>query len=147
MELPLAKMLARHREVEDCATCHEKFDSIGLAFEGYGPVGERRELDLAGRPVENRAVFPRGEEGTGLDGLKEYLAQHRQPEFVNQLCRKLFAYALGRTLIPSDGPILETMQARLAENGYRFQVMLESIVTSPQFLNQRGMETIVLNKE
>jgi len=66
---------------------------------------------------------------------------------VNQLCRKLFAYALGRTLIPSDGPILETMQARLAENGYRFQVMLESIVTSPQFLNQRGMETIVLNKE
>ena len=147
MELPLAKMLARHREVEDCATCHEKFDSIGLAFEGYGPVGERREMDLAGRPVENRAVFPKGEEGTGLDGLKEYLAQHRQPEFVNQLCRKLFAYALGRTLIPSDEPILEAMQARLAENGYRFQVLLESIVTSPQFLNQRSMETMALNKK
>ena len=147
MELSLAKMLARHREVEDCATCHEKFDSIGLAFEGYGPVGERRELDLAGRPVENRAVFPQGEEGTGLDGLKEYLAGYRQPEFVNQLCRKLFSYALGRSLIPSDEPVLEAMQTRLAENGYRFHVLLESIVTSPQFLNQRGIEKTARNNE
>lgn len=147
MELSLAKLLARHREVKDCAACHEKFDSIGLAFEGYGPVGERRELDLAGRPIENRAVFPKGEEGTGLEGLKEYLAQHRQPEFVNQLSRKLFSYALGRSLIPSDEPILESMQTRLSENGYRFQVLLESIVTSPQFLNQRGLETMALNNE
>jgi hypothetical protein len=147
MELSLAKMLARHREVRDCATCHEKFDSIGLAFEGYGPVGERRALDLAGRPIENRAVFPKGEEGTGLDGLREYLAQHRQPEFVNQLCRKLFAYALGRSLVPSDEPILETMQTRLAKHGYRFQILLESIVTSPQFLNRRGMETLAQNNE
>jgi hypothetical protein len=57
----------------------------------------------------------------------------------------LFAYALGRSLVPSDEPILETMQTRLAKHGYRFQILLESIVTSPQFLNRRGMETLAQN--
>ena len=99
-ELTLPQLLARHREAKECAGCHRRFDSIGLAFEGYGPIGERRERDLGGRPVEARATFPDGSTGDGLDGLRRYLAERRQPEFVDNLCRKLLAYALGRSLIP-----------------------------------------------
>jgi len=33
-------------------------------FEGYGPVGERRDKDLGGRPVDTRASFPDGTDGT-----------------------------------------------------------------------------------
>jgi hypothetical protein len=142
MELPLPAMLERHRALEDCATCHEKFDAIGLAFEGYGPVGERREVDLAGRPVSDDAEFPRGVKGKGLSGLKSYLAQHRQTEFVEHLSRQIFSFALGRSLIPSDEPVLESMRERLLENEYRFQTLINEIVTSPQFLNQRGNPTL-----
>ena len=74
-------------------------------FEGFGPIGERRETDLAGQPVDTRATFPGGSEGTGLDGLRQYLREHRQQDFVDNLCRKLLAYALGRSLIPSDEPL------------------------------------------
>jgi hypothetical protein len=137
-ELTLPKVLARHRDNKACAGCHQRFDSIGLAFEGFGPIGERRELDLAGHPVEATATFPDGSEGTGLEGLRLYLSERRQQDFVGNFCRKLFSYALGRTLLPCDKATIDDMRARLASDGYRFAGLVETIVTSPQFLNKRA---------
>ncbi len=59
MDLPLRDMLARHRADPNCAACHARFDSLGLVFEGFGPIGERREKDLAGRPVDASRHVPR----------------------------------------------------------------------------------------
>ena len=134
----LREVLARHRSIKSCATCHERFDSVGLAFEGYGPVGERREKDLGGRPVETQAKFPGGSSGQGLLGLQNYLKQHRQAEFVDNLCRKLLAYALGRTLLLSDEPLIAKMKKRLKRNGFRFKPLIETITSSRQFLEQRS---------
>ena len=139
-ELTLPQLLARHRDHKACAGCHQRFDSIGLVFEGYGPVGERREKDLGGRPVQNAAAFPDGSEGTGLEGLRRYLHEKREEQFVDNLCRKLLAYALGRGLIPSDKATLTAMREKLAADGYRFGGLVEAIVTSPQFLNKRGKD-------
>jgi hypothetical protein len=136
--LSLREQLARHREDPNCRACHDRFDSIGLAFEGYGPIGELRTLDLGGRPVENHASFPAGGTGHGLNGLRNYLGNHRQDEFVENLCRKLFSYALGRKLILSDNPTIATMKTELAKNNYRFGTLIESIVNSRQFRFQRG---------
>jgi hypothetical protein len=137
-ELTLRETLAKHRDNASCAGCHNRFDSIGLVFEGYGPVGERREKDLGGHPVETRATFPDGTDGTGLEGLRTYLRETRQAEFVDNLCRKLLAYGLGRSLIPGDDDTIDEMKARLAANGYRFGAMVEAIVTSRQFRYRRG---------
>ncbi len=137
-KLTLPQLLARHREAKECAGCHRRFDSIGLAFEGYGPIGERRERDLGGHPVVTHAIFPDGSEGAGLNGLRRYLSERRKEEFVENLCRKLLAYALSRTLIPSDQLSIKAMRTRLSGDGYRFGGLIESIVTSPQFLNRRG---------
>jgi hypothetical protein len=136
----LPQLLARHRANKACAGCHQRFDSLGLAFEAYGPIGERRTLDLGGRPVDAKVTFPDGSEGMGLDGLRRYLSERRQEEFVENLCRKLFAYALGRSLELSDKRTIDTMRARLAADSYRFHSLVESIVTSPQFLNKRGRD-------
>jgi hypothetical protein len=136
-DLTLRETLARHRADPSCAACHERFDSMGLVFEGYGPVGERREKDLGGKLVDSTAVFPGGSEGAGLEGLRTYIRQRRQADFVDNFCRKLLAYGLGRTLLPSDDPTLETMRAKLAAGGYHFDDLVEVIVTSPQFLNKR----------
>jgi hypothetical protein len=137
-DLTLPQLLARHRTNESCAACHQRFDSIGLVFEGYGPIGERRDRDLGGRPVAATATFPDGSEGTGLDGLRRYLAQERQDEFLDNLCRKLLAYALSRSLLISDDITIQNMRARLVADSYRFDGLIEQVVTSPQFLNQRG---------
>jgi hypothetical protein len=50
----------------------------------------------------------------------------------------LLAYALGRSLALSDRTTLEKMRVQLAADGYRFDSLMETIVTSPQFLNKRG---------
>ncbi len=141
-DLTLREVLARHRDNKSCAGCHERIDSIGLAFEGYGPVGERREKDLGGRPVDTRATFPGGGEGVGLDGLRKYLREHRQDEFLDNLCRKLLSYALGRTLILSDDLLIKQMRANLAANEFRFGALVETIVASDQFLNKRGTRSL-----
>ncbi len=139
-DLTLREALARHRQDKSCAGCHARFDSFGLVFEGYGPIGERRSTDLAGRLVDTRATFPGGEEGADVDGLRRYLREHRQPEFLDNLCRKLLVYALGRTLLLSDDATIHAMGVKLKTDGYRFSSLIESIVTCPQFLNQRGQD-------
>ncbi len=141
-EQTLAQVLARHRDHEACAGCHLRFDSVGLVFEGYGPIGERRQKDLGGRLVETKATFPDHSEGSGLDDLRRYLAEKRQNDFVNNLCSKLLSYGLGRSLQLSDRPMIEQMQKTLAASDNRFGTLVESIVTSPQFLRKRGRDDL-----
>jgi hypothetical protein len=139
-DLPVREMLAKHREVAMCAACHSKFDSFGLAFEGYGPVGNARTKDLAGRPVSTAVTYPGGFEGDALTGLQTYIRDHRQQGFVNNLSRKLVAYALNRSLQLSDEALVESMVAQLPANDYRFGSLVEAVVTSPQFLNKRVLQ-------
>jgi hypothetical protein len=139
-ELTLPQVLARHRDNKSCAACHRRFDSIGLVFENFGPIGELRTKDLGGRPVQTDATFPDGKDRTGLPGLRDYLHEVRQADFVDNLCRKLLSFALGRSLMPSDEQTLGAMRARLAADGYAFGSLVEVIVTSPQFRNKRGRD-------
>jgi len=136
-DAPIREMLAQHHKNPFCASCHERFDSFGLVFEGYGPVGAKRDKDLAGRPIDASAVFPGGVEAVGVAGLKNFIRSSRQDNFVDNLCRKLLAFALNRSLEMSDDELVEKMKANLAANGYRFSALIETIVQSPQFLDRR----------
>ena len=136
-ELPIRQMLEQHHKNPFCAGCHQRFDSFGLVFEGYGPVGEARSQDLAGRQVDASATFPGNVDAVGLEGLKTFIRAHRQDQFIDNLSRKLLAYALNRSLQLSDDSLIEAMKRKLAANGYRFRSLIETIVVSPQFLNRR----------
>jgi hypothetical protein len=140
LDLPLRDLLARHRENKACAGCHSRFDSLGLVFEGYGMVGERRQQDLSGRAVDDSATFPGGMTGTGVEGLRAYLKAHRQQDFVDNVSRKLLSFALGRSLMLSDDILIESMRTKLAKDGYRFDSLIESVVTSSQFRNKRATD-------
>ena len=132
-DLPVRDMLARHRAVPFCAACHQRFDSFGLAYEGYGPIGDLRTKDLAGRPVDTAVVYPGAVDGVGFEGLRAFIKGHRQDQYVNNFSRKLLSYALNRSLQLSDEGLIDAMQTK----GDRFGTLVETIVTSPQFRNQR----------
>ncbi|MGC2404098.1 MAG: DUF1592 domain-containing protein [Acidobacteriaceae bacterium] len=136
-DLPIRDMLARHRSIPFCAACHQRFDSFGLAYEGYGPIGDERMKDLAGRPVDTSVTYPGGVNGVGFEGLRNFIRGYRQPEFINNLCRKLLSYSLDRSLQLSDEALVDTMQTNLAAQGDGFDSLLETIVMSPQFRNKR----------
>jgi len=139
-DLPIRAMLEQHHKNPFCAGCHQRFDSFGLVFEGYGPVGDARTKDLAGRPVDASATFPGGVDAVGVSGLQDYIRAHRQDRYVENLSRKLLVYALNRSLQLSDESLVDKMKAALASDGYRFRALVETIVTSPQFLNKRAPE-------
>jgi hypothetical protein len=136
-DLTLRETLAQHRANPACASCHAKFDSFGLVFEGYGPVGETRDRDLAGRRVDTSATFPDGSSGSGLDGLRAFMRARGQAEFVDNLCREFLVYALGRSLLRSDEPLLAEMRKDLSTGDYKFGHLVQDIVTSRQFLTKR----------
>lgn len=143
-DLTLRQALAQHRTNPACAGCHARFDSYGLVFEGYGPIGELRSKDLGGKPVDASAPFPGGER-SGVTGLQSFLHQRRQSEFLNNLGRKLLSYGLGRSLQPSDDATLFEMQKRLAAGNYRFGTLVETVVTSQQFRYRRALPTLARN--
>ena len=134
----LRQALAKHRQNPACASCHARFDSYGLVFEGFGPIGQRRDKDMGGKPVDASAPFPGSPDRTGLEGLRTYVKEKRQKDFLDNVGRKLLSYALGRTLQPSDDPILAEMQKRMAGSGYHFGTMIDTIVASKQFRNRRA---------
>ncbi len=136
-ELSLRESLAAHREHASCAGCHQRIDAFGLVFEGFGPIGERRQIDLGGRAIDDSAEFPDGIRASGLEGLRNYIQQHRQQDFVDNFCRQLLSYALGRTLQLSDESLLVEMSSQLAANENRPSAAVRAIVNSPQFLYQR----------
>jgi Protein of unknown function (DUF1592)/Protein of unknown function (DUF1588)/Protein of unknown function (DUF1587)/Protein of unknown function (DUF1585)/Protein of unknown function (DUF1595) len=136
-DLPIRDMLARHRAIPFCAACHQRFDSFGLAYEGYGPIGDVRTKDLAGRPVDTAVTYPGGVNGVGFEGLRDFIRDHRQDQFINNICRKLVSYGLNRSLQLSDEALIDSMQTNLAAQGYGFDSLVETIVMSPQFRNKR----------
>ena len=73
--------------------------------------------------------------------MRTYIREHRQNDYLDNLSRKLLAYALERSLQLSDDLTVQRMDARMAANGYRFDTLVETIVTSPQFLNKRNSDS------
>jgi hypothetical protein len=133
----IRELLKLHTDDAKCARCHVRFDPIGLAMEGFDATGKARIKDLAGRPVDNVVHLPNGKEAHGVPEFAEYLATHRRDEFVRTLSRKFLGYALGRSLLLSDQPLLEKMETNLKQNDYRFSSLFETVVLSPQFRNER----------
>jgi hypothetical protein len=141
----LRQVLEQHRKDPACAGCHARFDAFGLVFEGYGPIGDQRTKDLGGKLVDTRAPFPGGVEKSGLAGLREFLREQRETEFVDNFCRKLLSYSLGRGLQASDDPLLLQMRQKVSASGYRVGTLVETIVNSRQFRNRRVSVSVAQN--
>jgi hypothetical protein len=69
--------------------------------------------------------------------LEAYIRANREKDFLDNISRKLLVYALGRSLLLSDEPLIQRMNTRLAASGYRIGALIDAIVISPQFLNRR----------
>jgi hypothetical protein len=71
-----------------------------------------------------------------MSGLQDYLLKDRRTEFERTFVRQMLTYALGRSLLISDEPLIQRCLDRTAE-GAGVHAVVEQIVTSPQFLNRR----------
>jgi Protein of unknown function (DUF1588)/Protein of unknown function (DUF1585) len=144
-EKTIREMLAAHTKNRSCAMCHVHFDGLGLTMEGFDAIGRARTKDLAGRAVQTVGPLPGGKNAEGISGLIDYIEKDRRQDFERNLCRKFLGYALGRSVILSDEPLVEEMQKKLRAER-RFSVLFETVVLSPQFRQQRGRDFVAATK-
>jgi len=132
--LTVGQLLARHRENAACAVCHARIDPLGIALENFDPIGRFRGKDLNGTPIDSAARLIDDRPIEGLPGLIAFMNEEKQQQlFVRRLCRKMLGYALGRSVLPGDRPLLAEIEEKLKATDGRFSTILEAIVTSPQF--------------
>ncbi len=139
-DLTVRQLVEKHAHVAECAVCHQRIDPFGFALEKYDAIGRLRDKDSAGRAIATDAQLKDGTRLDGIDGLRQYLLSQRRDQVVRQFCKKLLGYALGRSVVLSDEPLLDAMLVDLKANDFRFSIAVLAIVNSPQFLNHRGLE-------
>ena len=105
-----------------CAACHARFDTFGLAFGGYGPVGEARTKDLAGHAVDTQATFPGGSQGTGIAGPRRPTSgpTARRISWTTSAARCWSTRSAARCSFPTSR-WFSGWRRRLAASGYRIQ--------------------------
>jgi hypothetical protein len=132
----LRQQLEEHRRNPICASCHSKMDPLGFGLENYDAIGAWRTRD--GKfPIDAAGTLPNGKSFKGPAQLKATLLA-RRADFAKCLTEKLLTYALGRGLEPYDRPAVESINRRLAAEGYRFSALVGGIIDSMPFRMRRG---------
>ena len=134
----LRERLEAHRRNATCANCHSRIDPLGFALENYDAIGRWRERYRDDRPIDAAGVLAGGAEISGPSGLLDYLKEHER-QFHRMLSARLLGYALGRTELASDRPLLNEMVGQLGQ-GDKFSDLVTRIVSSRQFRYRSGGE-------
>lgn len=140
LTLTMRELTERHSSDPLCAGCHRRIDPYGFALEAFDAIGRFRRRDAAGREIDTRSLLMDGTEVDGLEGLRAYLLTRRRDQFLEQFCRKLLGYALGRGVLLSDRPLIREMRHALESGGFRVSRAIDTIVRSPQFREIRGRD-------
>jgi len=138
--LTVRQLVEKHSSDPHCATCHVRIDGFGFALEGYDTIGRSRATDLGGRAIETRARLFDGTYVEDADSLRNYLLTVKRDVLLQQFSRKLLGYALGRSVLLSDRPLIAEMQRELGSNDYHFSAAVDAIVRSKQFCQIGGRD-------
>ena len=135
--LPMRQRLAAHRNNAVCASCHRTIDPVGFSLENFNAVGQWRDMEVEGQPVDASGAVPGGGEFKGIDGLENALLA--RPElFVGTLTENLMTFALGRGVEYYDAPAVRKIVKDAEKDGYRFSSLLLGIVKSVPFQMRRA---------
>jgi hypothetical protein len=135
------KRLEIHRQLDQCARCHNKIDPLGFALENFNAAGEWREQEgfgYKGRVEKNDPKIDASSEmidGTkivGVDGLQQAMLK-QEDLFLNCLASKLLTYALGRELGLADQPTVKAVVAGTKADGRTLRAMIRYVAASEPF--------------
>ncbi len=130
----LRKLMEEHRKNPACASCHARMDPIGFGLENFDAIGRWRTKE-GEFSVDSSGVLPDGRNFSGPKELRDILLTNKQG-FVRALSEKLLTYALGRGTTYADKKAIELIATKTEKSDYRFQSMIEAIVTSDPFMKQ-----------
>ncbi len=130
----LRERMQQHRADPNCATCHERMDTIGFGLENFDGVGGWRETDGEFK-IDASGTLPDGSSFRTPAELKAILKRD-VPSFRRCLIEKLLTYALGRGIDRHDRNEIERISQVVAADGDRLNRIVVEIVKSEAFLRR-----------
>jgi mono/diheme cytochrome c family protein len=130
--LPMRERLAAHRSNAVCASCHRTIDPVGFSLENFNAVGQWREHEGEGEPIDSSGALPGVGEFRGVKGLEDALLS-RPEMFAGALTEKLLTFGLGRGVAYYDAPAVRKIVRESAKDRYRFSSIILGIVKSVPF--------------
>ncbi len=153
--LPSVQSLVQlHQKKAQCASCHARFDFIGLGLENFDAIGMWRDEELVTNvehfsqlknprakrklyPVDASGELPNGQTFEDVQGLKAALMKEERT-VAGSVFEGLLCYALGRDVSFTDREIIKTNLDDLSQpnvDGEKFAVreMIKRVVTSMPF--------------
>ena len=156
----IREVLAMHTKSKSCASCHARFDPVGLALENFDILGGWRTeyrgleqgrrvtgIDRAGHdfeytlsaPVDASGKLLDGQQSTDISGLKAHFVSNPR-QLARNLLNQFITYATGTPERFSDRREVESMLDSCAANGYRAGDLLMALVQSKIFVGQPGVK-------
>ncbi|MAT16033.1 MAG: hypothetical protein CMJ46_12275 [Planctomyces sp.] len=156
-------LLALHTKSESCASCHARFDPVGLALENFDILGGWRTnyrgledgeavtgIDRAGHDfqytlstnVDPSGVLMDGRAFQDIRALKRLLLQDTRG-LARNLLAQWVVYATGTPVRFSDRAEIERILDQHAADGYPARSLLHSLIQSPIFLGtsrEKGLQ-------
>jgi hypothetical protein len=135
--LSMRQRLAAHRSNAVCASCHRTIDPVGFALENFNAVGQWRDFEADGQPVNASGAIPGAGTFQGSDGLENAILA--RPElFVGTLTESLMTFALGRGVDYFDAPAVRKIVRDSEKDEYHFSSLISGIVESLPFQMRRA---------
>jgi hypothetical protein len=139
-EPTLREALTLHREKPLCASCHERMDPLGLAFENFNALGMWREKERK-QPIDTAGKLITGETFDSVRELKQLLATKHRVDFYRCLTEKFLTYAVGRGMEYYDAETIDKIVQRLDKENGRFSALLLGVIESAPFQKMRTQAT------
>jgi hypothetical protein len=128
--------LEMHRANPACGACHQLFDPIGLAFEGYDSLGRFR-TEEHGAKVDSSGEIKGDVDVTGAfpDGFTLFGRLAQSKSVRSCMAQTWYQYGSRRDLDATDACAVDAVKSRFAAGG-DLNDLLVSIATSESFRNR-----------
>ena len=125
-----------HRKDALCASCHNRMDPLGLAFENFNALGSFRTTERR-QPIDASGKLLTGRTFSNAVELKKILAAEYRDDFYRCLTEKLMTYALGRGIDYYDVETVDSIVDRLHREDGKFSALLMGVIESAPFQKRR----------
>jgi hypothetical protein len=149
----IREILAAHRDMESCNTCHRKIDPPGFALESFDPIGGYRRFHRAsggertfggfttklppkrGPKVDASGVTDDGKEFTGIEEFKQHLLEKKE-QVARNFVSQLVVYSTGGEIQFADRDEIESILNRTRENDFLVRDIVHEVIQSKIFRYQ-----------
>ncbi len=130
--------LEAHATHATCASCHQKIDPLGFAFDNFDAIGRWRTTEqVAGGngndPLVNASgKLPDGRLYNDANEFKQLLTQDLD-RFAEAFVEQLATYALRRVMTIDDTAQIKVIAAASKKVDYKLRTVIENLITSDLF--------------